>query len=282
MFKQAIVSCCILMSSLVLAQDLTQSAQELIMTSEKISKIAQRIDYGNAGARAKRRLKLQLKQLIDQAELMKQQLTGRGGNGPLPVPGPGPIPNPYGVSYTAECHIDDDVNLDFNQQVIMAKGDTIDLLIQDCKTLAQITHPRGGHSSGIAKIKLIGRIPVGAATAVCHVDDDVNLTYDQHVPGVLVGQTLNDVLNDCKKLAKHAYGNSHSSGLLKVNEHAIIPNYAVTAVCHIDDDVNMTYDQNIQGVVFGQTLQQVAQDCQMLARATYGASSSSGLKDINR
>lgn len=281
MFKKTIVCSVMVMSFNLFAGELTQTAGELEKLSMKISKLAERIEYGNSGPQATRRLRATIQNLIDSAKDMKGLLSGQGGNGGGPRPQPRPLP-PQGPMYTAKCHIDDDPDLTFNQNVVDVRGSSIALLIDDCKVMAQAMYPSQSQSSGIKDIQINGDIPFGAQTGVCHIDDDPDMTFNQVVEGTIFGNTMADIISDCKKLADHAYGVQGASGLQTVNENNPIPQGSVSGTCHIDDDPDMTFNQFVPGTVFGHSIQEISQDCRDLAQSTFGQNSASGLKDIIR
>ncbi|MFT6631849.1 MAG: hypothetical protein ACJAS4_001810 [Bacteriovoracaceae bacterium] len=283
MFKKTIVCSVMVMSFNLFAGELTQTAVDLEKLSMKITKLSEKIEYGNSRAQDKRSLRATIQNLIDTAGDMKAMLSGQGGNGgnPNPRPDPRPLP-PQGPMYTAKCHIDDDPDLTFNQNVVDVRGSSIALLIDDCKIMAQAMYPTRSQSSGIKDIQINGEIPFGVQTGVCHIDDDPDMTFNQIVEGTIFGYTMADIINDCKKLADHAYGKQGSSGLQTINVNNPIPQGSVSGTCHIDDDPDMTFNQFVPGTVFGNSIQEISQDCRDLAHSTFGQSSASGLKDIIR
>ena len=286
-FTKATLLGSLLFSTQVLAVDLTVMADSIKQSSQKISNLAERIEFGNARPRATRNLRQELTLMINKAEDMKALLAGQGGNGPGPRPRPNPRPHPrplppVGPMYTAKCHIDDDPDLTFNQNVVDVRGETISLLIEDCSIMAQAMYPSKNHSAGIKDIQLSGAVPVGMQTGECHIDDDPDMTFNQIVEGTIYGATIGEIISDCKQLGELAYGQKSSSGLKTINKGVSIPRNAVSGVCHIDDDPDMTFDQFVPGVVFGPSVQAISADCSDLAIATYGNNSASGLMDIKR
>lgn len=284
MFKKSIVTGVMVLSFNLMAGELSQSAEDLENQTIKISKLAQRIEYGNTGARAERKLRVQIQNLIDSAKNMKAMLGGQGGNGGGSDTGPypRPEPRPRGPMYTGKCHIDDDPDLTYHQNVVDVRGSSISLLIEDCKVMAQAMYPSRNQSSGLKDIQINGEVPHGMQTGICHIDDDPDMTFDQIVQGTIYGNSMGAIINDCKQLANHAYGSQGASGLKKVNVANAIPLGAVSGTCHIDDDPDMTFNQFVPGTVFGHSIQEISQDCRDLAESSFGLHSASGLKDIKR
>lgn len=283
MFKKSVfVGTLLLTTTSAFAVDLLTLSDDLTASSKKISKLAERIEFGNGGARAERNLKKQLKQLMDTAKEMKSMLGGQGGNGPNPIPGSIPVPPPISIMYTAKCHIDDDPDLSYNQNVVDVRGASIAMVLDDCKMMAKAMYPTKNHSSGIKDLQLQGPVPMGMQTGECHIDDDPDMSFNQIVQGTIVGASIQDIIADCNMIAEDAYGIKGSAGLKIVNSGIQIPMGAVSGVCHIDDDPDMTFNQHVVGTIFGHSIQAISADCEALALSTYGSQGSSGMKDIQR
>ncbi len=54
----------------------------------------------------------------------------------------------------------------------------------------------------------------------------------------------------------------------------------IEATCHVDDDIDFTYDQSIVGTLRGNDLVQIQAQCLELAHAAYGAKGTAGLKNV--
>ena len=281
--KKAMILGTVLLSMNVYASQLSQETKELMNISEQADKIAERIDYGNAGPRGNQRLINNLNLLIDKARQIQQIAGGRVGPNPRPNPRPNPYPNPrpIGSMYTAKCHIDDDRDFTYDQNVVDVRGETIALLVEDCNMMADAMYPRE-NSSGVKDIKIQGQVPYGMQTAVCHLDDDPDMTYDQVVAGKIYGHSISDMIADCKLMARATFGAQGSSGLKDVNSGNNVPVGSVSGICHIDDDPDMTFDQFVPGIVFGSSIAQISKDCRDLAYDSFGSQGSSGLKEIKR
>ena len=269
----------------VFASDLVQSALDLEQISGKITRLAQRITSGNENQRTERNLKIEIQSLIDSAEKMKSLVgqqrdddrdrPGRGG-------GRGDGPQRGRDLYTAKCHIDDDPDLTYDQYVLDVKGQTIADLIDNCNELGRATHNRKQFSTGLKNLKFEGSVSNQSQSGVCHIDDDPDMTFDQIVIGTIYGESLQDIIDDCKLIAKNAYKNSASSGLKSINKDVVVPRFMSQAICHIDDDPDMTYDQFVVGTVFGNSIREISNDCAMIARDIFGSRGSSGLRNIKQ
>ena len=206
-----------------------------------------------------------------------------GGYGPGHGGGYGPgHGGGYGYnSYSAECHIDDDSQLDFNQNVIgVLTGSTVKDIISECKQIAKATY--GTFSSGgIKDVQFQGSVQPGQQSAECHIDDDSQLDYNQFVIGTIVGNDPLQIMNDCKSIAQAMYGTFSSAGITKLNAQST-PAYGMSvATCHIDDDSQFDYGQNIVGKVFGSSYIDMQNTCKALAQAVYGTFSSAGIQNVS-
>ena len=197
------------------------------------------------------------------------------GNQPPPPPPNG------GPRYAATCHIDDDPNFDFDQNVVgTIRAETIQILVSECAAIAQSTYGSRG-SSGIKEIVLNQNAANVIYHATCHVDDDPNFDYDQVIAGQVGGATIETVHADCATLAEMLYGSQGSSGIKDLTVSNNLPPHYNTAECHIDDDPNFDFDQVVAGTLASATVAGVIEDCARLAEDQYGSQGSSGVKGWN-
>jgi len=113
--------------------------------------------------------------------------------------------------YQAKCHVDDDQFLDFDQFSGGVLTGSIQQILSECKQRALAMH--GSHSSsGIKKLQLINA-PRSNMIAICHIDDDQFLDFDQFVIGKIAGLGTADIKSKCDSIAKSVFGSSSSSGL---------------------------------------------------------------------
>lgn len=291
MLKKVSICSLLVFSMNTFAIDMVQQAHQLKMDSQRILELAERIEYGNTRgneARAERKLKKKLRELIDTATELKLSLRGNPDYRPGPVPRPTPrpiprpVPSPRGAQLVAECHIDDDPDLTLDQEVVTVKARSVQGLIAECQMMEDAMYPRKSSSSGIVKVQLEGPAPRGLQSAVCHIDDDPDLTFDQVVIGTLYGSKVSMIQKDCEALGQSAYGSQSSAGLKNVNANVNLSRTMSSATCHIDDDPDMTFDQIVIGTIYGHSIPELSQECEAMAIAMYGAQSASGLKDIRR
>ncbi len=270
MFKKSFLCLSFVLSSQLFAGELVDSAVYLRSLSAKILKLSERVDYGNSSPAMRRKLKKEVKKLINVGKEMRSMLGSGGGPG-----GGYPI-----VSYEGKCHIDDDPDFTLNQNVVDVRSSSIQGLISDCRVLAQAMYPTRSHSSGVVKVYAVGNPPIGVQSGACHIDDDPDMTFDQFNVGTIYGNSIIDIIADCDALAKNIWQGNASSGLKTINSGVSIPSNAVSGTCHIDDDPDMTFNQFVPGTVFGSSIQAISADCQALAEATFGSNSAHGLRDI--
>ncbi|MCO4793840.1 MAG: hypothetical protein KC493_09015 [Bacteriovoracaceae bacterium] len=119
--------------------------------------------------------------------------------------------------YTAECHIDDDPGMTFDQFVMGTLTGSLQRIQQDCKDMA-VSQYGVNSSQGFKKLKYIGDT-FGKTSAVCHIDDDPGMTYDQFVVGTLYGNSVQEVISQCESMARFTFGNSSSSGIKNVRNN---------------------------------------------------------------
>lgn len=119
--------------------------------------------------------------------------------------------------YTAECHIDDDPGMTFDQFVMGTLTGSLQRIQQDCKDMA-VSQYGTNSSQGFKKLKYIGDT-FGKTSAVCHIDDDPGMTYDQFVVGTLYGNSVQEVIFQCESMARFTFGNNSSSGIKNVRNN---------------------------------------------------------------
>ncbi len=112
--------------------------------------------------------------------------------------------------------------------------------------------------------------------AKCHVDDDTMLDFDQMSAGLLVG-SIDQILSECAQRALAMYGSYSSSGINKLKLISAPPS-SMIAICHIDDDSMLDFDQFIIGKIAGLGTADIKSQCDSIAKSVFGSFSSSGLK----
>ena len=206
---------------------------------------------------------------------------GPGYPGPNPNPGPGypgPYPGPNQANYQAECHIDDDTQFDYGQNIIgTLRGADVQEIMRECRAIARSTY--GSLSSaGIKNIQFVGYIQPEMQTAECHVDDDTQHDFNQMVIGTVVGNSPAEIIRSCKEIARSMYGSLSSAGIIKLNVNGQVPWGKQSAQCHIDDDTQFDYNQLVVGTVYGNSYREMTDTCREIARLTYGSLSSGGIR----
>lgn len=229
----------------------------------------------------RRQLKQEMLAKLERLLRVGNRMTNNIGGSPLPPgggSGPG-YPGPAQNQYMAECHIDNDYNITYgeNNMGVMG-GESVLSILNECKQLAQATY--GSYSSaGLTNIQYSGYIPQGMQTAECHIDDDYNITMGEKVIGTLVGNTVSEIINECKQIAEGFFGSYNSSAITKLNEGVQLYGM-MSAECHIDNDYNLTYGENIVGRIFGNSAVEMTRECQSIASQIYGSYSSGGIQNI--
>ena len=276
MLKKSLLIGASLLATQVMAQDLTQLSNLIQKSSNKISNMAQRVQYGNSNANVEQRLKTQLNELIQNAKTMKSLLKETSS----PVP-PRPAPRPHNPpEYSAKCHIDDDPSLDLNQEVVDVQGESLVDLIDTCELMAKARHSRRSHSAGVTDLVYQGKVSKGMVSAECHIDDDPSLDYNQVVVGTLYGQDLAQVMDSCKMIGEMHYKQKGSAGLKKLNVDVPVPNRMMTGECHIDDDPSFDLNQDVVGIVYGTNMKKLMSQCEEIAFMNHGSQSSSAVINI--
>ncbi len=114
---------------------------------------------------------------------------------------------------SGECHIDDDTSFDFGQIVVgTIYGNSIIDIIKDCEMLAQFAYDTFS-SSGLKRVNVDQQVPIGAVSGVCHIDDDTSMDFNQFIPGIVFGNSIEAISRDCKALAESTFGTFSSHGL---------------------------------------------------------------------
>lgn len=280
-----------------------QNELQLERQAQRLNRISTRLqdDVANLNSmrpgpqkrQLKRDMKDKLQRLMNVAERMSAniRLPGQGG-GPVGPghPGPGnPYPgNPYpGNPYpgysglmSAECHIDNDWSITYGENIIgQLSGNSALEILQECKSIAQSTY--GSNSSaGIKNIQTSGYLEPGIQSAVCHIDNDWSITFNENVVGVIAAESAEKLIQDCKALATATYGSNSSAGIKELNANTQ-PAYGMkSATCHIDNDWSLTYNENVVGKVFGHSYSDLTAQCTAIASSTYGSNSSAGIKNL--
>lgn len=151
----------------------------------------------------------QINQLLDQALDLSQER----GDGHQP-----PRYDDGLVSMTAECHIDDDPQFDFNQRVAgEVTGQSVQQILNECDSIARYSG-LNVFSSGIKDLKITSSVR-GLVVAECHIDDDPQFDANQLVVGKIAARSIEEVAHSCSLVAKHIYKGRGSSGLVNVRRN---------------------------------------------------------------
>lgn len=118
-------------------------------------------------------------------------------------------------------------------------------------------------------------------SAVCHIDNDATFTYDENIVGVFRADSIQEILEDCKSIAKSTYGHWSTSGLKDIQYHGPLNAQIQSSTCHIDNDATFTYNEYIVGQIVGENAAQITQTCKEIATATFGHWSTSGIMNLN-
>lgn len=126
---------------------------------------------------------------------------------------------PEGLTYSAECQVDDDPGFDFGQFSMGRLTGTLAQIQADCKSISRSTY--GSNSSqGLAQIKFQGDTE-GLTSAICEIDDDPTFDYGQFSQSStrIYGYNINEIILECKELAKFTFGGNGSSGIKEVRNN---------------------------------------------------------------
>lgn len=199
---------------------------------------------------------------------------------PLPPPPPPVRPPHYGgyAELEAVCELDDDPKFDPGQiRAGVLRGVDAHELIHKCRILAST---RGSHyTSGLSEIKVLNK-PAHFVQATCDVDDDVKFDFGQRTLGVIAGEDFASVSEQCKALAQSIYAEGTGGIKNPVLGNRIDGRRRATAVCHVDDDPDFSEGQFIFGKIEGRDIGDLTLQCQEIAKNTFGANGSSGLKEV--
>lgn len=198
---------------------------------------------------------------------------------PIPPPPPPVRPPNYDgyVEMQAVCEVDDDPQFSPGQnRVGTLRGSDVRELVEKCRVLAS-TRGRN-YSSGISEIKVLNK-PAHFVQATCDVDDDAKFNFDQRTVGVIAGEDFVSIAQQCHAVAAATYPNG-TAGIKNPVLGDSQGRHRTTAVCHLDDDLKFNEGQIIFGRIQGRDIVDLAQQCQEIAKMTFGANGSSGLKDV--
>ncbi len=115
--------------------------------------------------------------------------------------------------------------------------------------------------------------------AECHIDDDIDFTFDQVVVGKIAAPNFALAAAQCLEFSKKVYGAKGSGGIRNLGFAAPFGGLVI-ADCHLDDDPDFTPDQVVFGKIRGRSVGELVTECADLARLFYGARGSSGLKNV--
>lgn len=190
-----------------------------------------------------------------------------------------PYPNPgYNrVIMSAKCEIDDDPDFTPGQMSGgTLKGDSIRAILADCEAVARASGA-SQYSFGISNIAIVQK-PTHFVEATCEIDDDPDFTAGQITAGQVAASDFLEAMNQCKMIATAAYKTNGSAGIK--NPKIDVNQFAVTADCHLDDDPDFTENQIVFGKIGAQSVTAAVAQCAGIAKATFGAKGSSGLRNI--
>lgn len=190
-----------------------------------------------------------------------------------------PYPNPgYNrVIMSAKCEIDDDPDFTPGQMNGgTLKGNSIRAILADCEAIARASGT-SQYSFGISNIAIVQK-PAHFVESTCEIDDDPDFTPGQVIAGQIAASDFLEVMNQCKMIATAAYKTNGSAGIK--NPKIDVNHFAVSADCHLDDDPDFTASQIIFGKIGAQSVAAAVAQCAGIAKATYGANGSSGLRNI--
>ncbi|MAE75002.1 MAG: hypothetical protein CL675_12985 [Bdellovibrionaceae bacterium] len=196
-------------------------------------------------------------------------------------PGPGPRPNPPGRrnNYQATCHIDDDRDFTYGQQIIgTLSSPSVDGLLADCAAFATNSYGARG-SYGLKDLKALNMDRTDMK-AECHIDDDRDFTAGQFVVGEVVGQDTRQLVAQCEAVGNATFRSQASSGLLRLNDGLNAPRGYVSGQCHIDDDRDFTPGQTVVGLIWSSNVQDLIDQCAHIAQSVYNGRGSSGVQNI--
>lgn len=147
---------------------------------------------------------------IEDMRLRIQDLEDQLNGGGLP---------PMGMIYSAKCEVDDDSMFDFGQFSMGRLEGTLSQIQADCDNIARAQYGSMA-TSGLTDVKFLGDTR-GLTSAVCHIDDDSMFDYDQfsQAQARIYGTSVNEVINECKALAKYTFGSMASSGIKDVRNN---------------------------------------------------------------
>lgn len=188
-----------------------------------------------------------------------------------------PRPGYNRVVMSAKCEIDDDPDFTPGQMSGgTLKGGSIRAILADCEAVAK-ANGSAQYSFGISNITIIEK-PSYFVEATCEIDDDPDFTAGQMVAGQIAASDFLEVMNQCKQIAAAAYKTNGSAGIK--NPKIDVNQFAVVADCHLDDDPDFTEGQFVFGKIGAQSVSAAVAQCSGIAKATYGANGSSGLRNI--
>ena len=130
-------------------------------------------------------------------------------------PGPGPIrpPRPDQMRYEATCHIDDDSDFTYDQYVAgTVRGSNVAELFDECMALGRAMYANRAISTGIKNLSSTYSSRA-YRSAECQIDDDRDFTANQFVIGTVVGESVQDMVNQCQYIAQSTFGSKGSSAL---------------------------------------------------------------------
>lgn len=126
-----------------------------------------------------------------------------------------------------------------------------------------------------------GPQPSRAYSAECHIDDDSSLTWGENIVGILQGDSIDQIISECKQISKNSYGTWATSGILNLSFNGHIDESMSTAVCHIDDDSSLTLNETVIGQLVGSNAVELQNICKKIATNIYGTWATAGIVNLN-
>lgn len=115
-------------------------------------------------------------------------------------------------------------------------------------------------------------------SAKCEIDDDPDFTPGQILGKTLMAESVQELISECDAVAKASGVKNYSSAISNVKVVNKPLDY-VQATCEIDDDLDFTSGQFLVGEIVGKTFLEISAGCKSIAKATYGAKGSAGIKN---
>ncbi len=117
---------------------------------------------------------------------------------------------------SADCHIDDDPSLDYNQVMIGTLfGYSLSEVINSCKMISEMHYSTKG-SAGLQNVNSKVKVPNRMKSGDCHIDDDPSFDLNQDVVGFVYGVNVQSLMNQCEEIALMNHGSQSSSAVINI------------------------------------------------------------------